>query len=751
MKKTVVFLLGVIGLIGALSFYTYFHFKPQYNGEFKLEGLSAPVNVHYDNFGIPHIEAKNKKDLYRAYGYVVAQDRFFQMQFHKKVASGRLSEWFGSKTIETDKLLRNVGFHRWSKAWLGRNQSKLNPELLENVESWLAGVNHCFAKCPRPLEMILLRAEAEPLDLADVLAFSGVMSFSFTKAYNLDAVITDIMGDLSPNMLFELTGKKQVSKGRLQAEIELPLQNKLDPMGILPNFDGSQSWVIAPTKSASGHAVLVNDPHIAHSNPGVWYEAHLKSPNFELYGHFVPVIPFSLIGHNLNKAWALTMSNADELDLILQKDVESFTTVNEEIKVKGAEAIQFPVKLTEWGPVISQIVKTNRNFIMHWGFFNEDNFIIESFYDLNNANKIENFHSALAKGSAPGLNISWADKEGNIAWKMFGDFPHRKHNSWSAAELKAGESPYEGIWPKEDNPSMLNPKQGFILSANQKPPVQIDETKIQGYWDSSERYDSLYKKISEKEKISTDYNNSLFLLNNLEGARDRLQSLIREVEINDEIVLKQLQNWGGDAGPDNLALGFYFEWIDAISREVLLQKMNEKQLEQFCDTNAYWIFSMKLIDNKSSDWWNSKRGEILQKSFDYTLRFMRNTYGDPAKWRWSEMHLWTIESPLGKVKPLNKLFNLGPYKIGGSFMVPNAQRHRFCRGKFDVSSGPSTRRIVDFKNPEKSWGILPSGNSGVIFSPFYKDQTSLFLAGKLRPQEMNWIEIRKNTLKLILR
>lgn len=750
MKKILVFLVGAAGLLASAVFYSYLHFRPQYSGELNIPGLQSAVEVHFDTFGIPHIEAQNRADLYRAYGYLVAQDRLFQMQMQKRIASGRLSEWFGSVTLETDKTLRTIGFHRWAQAWLQRQQNKINPALLSDAQSWLDGVNACVELCPRPLEMVLLGVQPEKIEMVDIFAFSGTMAFSFTKAFFQDAVLTDVAAKLDGKMLEDLVGEKILNKSSLVASLRLPLLKDLDPMGFLPNMDGSQSWVVAPQKSASGKATLANDPHIAFSHPGVWYEAHLKAPGFELYGHFIPIIPFALIGHNADKAWALTMSNADELDLVLQKEVESYSLVKEMIKVKDQSDVEFPLRVTVWGPVIEQVVKADRNFIMHWGFYSEDNFVVESFYDLNHATQLSQFLPALEKGHAPGLNISWADKEGNIAWSVFGRFPQRRGPAWQAQELSPGQAVYEGYWPKTMNPQSVNPKSGFIVSANQKPPVAFDDKKLSGYWDSSERYETLVKRFQKMDKVSIEDQQKLFMVNELEGARERLQALLEEVDVDDEDLFKQLQDWNGEASLHNTVLGFYFEWMDAIGREVLLAKLSEKQLEQFCDTNAYWIFLNRIVNSPNSLWWQGRRGEFLQKTFDYTVRYMRNTYGHPQKWTWDRMHTWTLESPLGKVKPLDKIFNLGPYPVNGSYMVPNALRHKFCRGSFAVTAGPSTRRLVDFANPRESWGILPSGNSGVVFSPHYKDQIQLYMAGELRPQLMDWKLIRLQREKLSL-
>ncbi|MBC7457700.1 MAG: penicillin acylase family protein, partial [Bdellovibrionaceae bacterium] len=172
-----VFILVVI--ISGVYLYSKIHFTPTYKGKITLSELSTATNVYYDDYGIPHISStSNRSDLYKTFGYTVMQDRFFQIQMQKMIGSGRLSEWFGNKTIETDKTIRSIGIKHFMTKWYSKNKLKMNPELMSDLEAWLVGVNACVAKCPKPIEMVLLGIKPEPLTVEDVLAFSGIMSFS---------------------------------------------------------------------------------------------------------------------------------------------------------------------------------------------------------------------------------------------------------------------------------------------------------------------------------------------------------------------------------------------------------------------------------------------------------------------------------------------------------------------------------------------------------------------------------------------
>ena len=721
---------------------------PTYKGRIKLPELSATTNVYYDDYGIPHIlSTSNQSDLYRTFGYTIMQDRFFQIQMQKMIGSGRLSEWFGNKTIETDKTIRTVGIKYYMTKWYAKNKSKLNPALVNDLEAWLEGVNACVKSCPKPIEMVLLGIKPEPVTVEDVLAFSGIMSFSFSKAYYSDAVITKLSTQISDEELNDLVGSSiAAAKPTKTASLEFKPLSELDPENFIPSLDGSQSWVISPEKSASGFATLANDPHIGFSNPSVWYEAHLRSPGFELYGHFVPIIPFALIGHNRDKAWSLTMSTSDEIDLLLDADKSHYTNRTEKILVKNEPAVEVVIQETPMGPVIDNLIKGNQQAIMAWHYFRDDNFTIEAFYDLAHAKTIDQFYPAIRKGRAPGLNVSWADKEGNIAWRILGYFPKRTEPFWKihTVSQKESDSLNNMDLAVDDKviPQIQNPRQGYILSANQKPPFDYDEKKISGYWEPSERFNALKLNLDAARKVDLEMQKKMFVNNNFFGASERLKFMLENIKIDDQ--LKQtLQIWDGQATLENKAQGFYHIWMDTLMKLVLEKKLNEVEREQFCTTSNYWKLATRIVDNPASAWWNGAYSSLLQTSFDLTLEFFKKVHGDTNTWSWGKLHQVEFEHPLGKVKPLNYFFNLGPYPVPGGYMIPNAFRHKLCTGTFQVTGGASTRRLIDFKNVENSVGILPTGNSGVPFSKHYSDQVDLYLKGDFRPQIIQWERIEK--------
>lgn len=760
-KILLIFSLGIVVLVAAVLGFTYtagtVYFKPKYSGKISIPGLKNQAYVYYDDYGIPHINADNREDMYKAYGYVIAQDRMFQLQLQKRIGSGRLSEWFGSATLDADKFLRTVGLRRWTQKWFEENKQELNPNMMLDLQAWLDGVNECIKSCARPLEMTLLQAQPEPLDVDDVLAFSAMMSFSFTKSYWGDVLLNHISQSVNAKEMSEITNNPAAGWTNLFAAnsptslIPSISTKYIAAALLLPNFDGSQSWVISPKKSSSGHATLANDPHIGFSNPGIWYEAHLKSKDFEIYGHFVPIIPFPLLGHNATKAWALTMSNSDEIDIVKLNETTETTKYEEEIKVKNASNEKIQTEDSALGPVINEVFvkafKPNERLAMHWHYYHANNFVLDTFYDLAYAKNVDEFQKAVKRGHAPGLNISWADKEGHIAWRILGFFPKRTKPHWSILNEEDINADYLAGHPETETPQVVDPAQGYILSANQKPPFPFNETNINGYWDGSDRFKTLHQEFLKVNNFNLEYQRKMFFLNNVHKGKERLKTMLSEIGITswDE----KLNAWDGKAQGDTLMPAIYYAWMEKILFTVLDKQLSQDQIKQFCETTMYWNFVTGLVDHPESTWWQGKRSELLKQAYESALHDLASNFGPQENWGWNKVHTIEFENILGKKKPLNRVFNLGPFPVNGGFMIPNAFKQQNCSGSFKVVAGASTRRLIDFANPLESQGILPTGNSGVIFSPHYNDQSSLYLSGQLRPQLMDWNKIKLFSNRLV--
>lgn len=295
----------------------YLHAKqPLRNGSLALAHLQAPVDVRYDERGVPHLYAQNQTDLYRALGYVHAQDRLFQMEMLRRLARGELAEVLGPKLVDTDRLFRTLRIRDHAAEYSARQDKQSQPWKV--LEAYLDGVNQFQENNPAPLEFDLLGIPRRPFTPEDTLSIAGYMAYSFAAAFRTEPVLTYIRDELGSDYLriFDLDWHPQgvlTPSGALGAGDWKDLgalarlsQQALEDAG-LPQFEGSNAWVVAGSRTASGKPLLAGDPHIRFAAPAVWYEAQLSAPGFELYGHHQALNPFASLGHNRAFGWSLTM------------------------------------------------------------------------------------------------------------------------------------------------------------------------------------------------------------------------------------------------------------------------------------------------------------------------------------------------------------------------------------------------------------------------------------------------------------
>ena len=421
--------LFVIVAIGAGAAFFYLNSKqPQRSGELNLKGLGQQVKVDFDKWAIPHIYAQNEKDAYYALGYLHAQERLFHMEILRRLAKGQLAEILGPKLISTDTFFRTIRIQQFSEEYL-KHQDQTTPAYAA-TRSYLAGINQFIINGPTPVEFDILGIPKTPYTLADTISLAGYMAYSFAAGFKTDPVLSFVrsqlgnkyLGDLdynlAPKQPLKLLAGTQKSMQQI-AGLVADIENKYSPVGF---FEGSNAWVISGNKTRSGKPILAGDPHIAFSCPSVWYEAHLITPDFELYGHYLSGTPSALLGLSRKTAWTLTMFQNDDVDFFLEKsnpankdqvwsegkwvDLISETQI---IKVKGGEDVIIKVRRSKHGPIINDVVKgfaaKKEPIALTWGFYDFSNKILDVYYELAHAENVFEAGAALRGLHAPGLNF----------------------------------------------------------------------------------------------------------------------------------------------------------------------------------------------------------------------------------------------------------------------------------------------------------------------------------------------------------
>lgn len=793
---SLIVLLTVVVIAAAGAFAWHARSKlPQRHGTVGLQKLKAPVSVAYDERGVPHINAQHEADLYRALGYVHAQDRLFQMEMVRRLARGELAEIIGPKLLDSDRLFRTLGLRAHAETVVARADH--NSPAWQALAAYLDGINQYQASRPLPMEFEILGITPRPFTPVDTIAVSGYLAYSFAAAFRAEPVLTFVRDRLGPSYLktFDLEWHPLGVVGPM-AEAALiahqsPRLTPADWQGLnrlaelshealtlagVPQFEGSNAWVISGRLTASGKPLLAGDPHISFAAPSVWYEAHLKAPGFELYGHHQALNPVALLGHNPQFGWSLTMFQNDDLDLIAEKvnpanpnqvwyrgqwvDLQSRI---ESIAVKGAAPVPLTLRRSPHGPLVNDAFADSLGttpIAMWWAWRETENLTIDAFYALNRADTREKARQASSKIHAPGLNIVWANAAGDIGWWAAAKLPQRPENVNPTFILDAskGEAEKPGFYRFQDNPQEENPARGYIVSANHQPEPSSG-LPVPGYYNLYERAQRIDQLLREPGvKWNQDNNMALQLDSRTNYGPRVLRPLLLElntvvVDGAERALLGQLAEWDGSHGTTSIAPTLFNQFIYELIKAAMQDELGEVAFRNLLRTRALDHALPRLTADADSPWWDQrgtpaveKRRDILQLAWRAAITHLESTLGKtPASWVWSKVHTLTHPHPLGQQKPLDLLFNIGPLDAPGGREVINNLSFPVGPAPWAVGYGPSTRRLIDFADASKGLGINPVGQSGVLLDPHHHDQAEAYVAGRYQPMHLSPADVAAHT------
>ncbi|AKX53685.1 penicillin acylase family protein [Thiopseudomonas alkaliphila] len=776
MRRLLAVMLAVPLLLVALGAGYLYYKLPKRSGSLALSGLSAEVQVHYDERGVPHIYAENQTDMYRALGFVHAQDRLFQMEIMRRLANGELAEVLGEDLVNIDKLFRTLRLAEHARQYIA-NIPADNPALAA-MQAYLAGVNHYQATGPAPVEYDLLGIQPRPFTPEDTVAIAGYLAYSFAAAFRTEPVLSFIQQELGNDYLdiFPLDSPSTGAVSQLPQDSLQALQQvaRLSHSALLdaglPQFEGSNAWAVSGAHTASGLPILAGDPHITFSTPAVWYEAHLNSPDFELYGHFMALNPFALLGHNQNFAWSITMFQNDDVDLIAEQlnpdnpqqvwhkqqwvELEQHTEL---IKVKGAEPVALTLSRSPNGPIITDIVEgpVSQPIALWWAFLETENPLLDAFYLLNRADHLEAAREAVQKIHAPGLNIVWANAEGDIAWWAAAKLPIRPEgvNPNLVLQANQGQAQKLGFYDFSYNPQLENPVNGKILSANYRT-ASPKGISIPGYYNPPERgqrlWDLLQANISPWQASDMQ---ALQLDAQSDYAPKVLQALAAELQQAAQTDAQQqavaaLLNWHGDYPLDSALPTLFSEFSMQLMQNVVQPNIGEELYHALVHTRIIDYALPELAQRQQSLWWRDAQGRqaAVAAAWQASWAHLSELYGEQWQdWHWGQAHRITHKHPLGQVAPLDFLLNIGEFAAPGGHELPNNFSAARSIAPWPVSYGPSTRRIIDFANTDYSLGIIPTGQSGVFFDKHYADQAQDHTLGIYQKQYLSPELIKQQT------
>lgn len=788
-KKSLLVLVVIILLL-AIAITSYiFYLKPKYEGEVLVKDLKKETTVYFDDYGIPHIYAENAKDAMLALGYVHAQDRLWQMELMRRIAPGKLSAIFGSVALDNDKFFAGLGIEEASaKAIAALDKNSPSYQL---TMAYLDGINQYMDEGVTPIEFQLLGVKKEKFTIIDVYNIFGYMSFSFAMAQKSDPLMTDIrnkygmayLKDLGIDGTFNTIKIKDAKNKPLEFAVISKSVAALLNKSPIPPFIGSNSWVIGGKKTKSGKVLFANDPHIGFSQPGTWYEAHIVTPEFELYGCYLAGTPFPLLAHNRDYAYGLTMFENDDIDLYQEENNSAnanqyktpegfadYNTIKKTIKVKDTIDYVLNVKWSRHGPIMNDLIKglnPENPVAMSWIYTQQPIQILDAVYTLSHAKNITDFQRGVKLIAAPGLNIMYGDAKGNVAWWATGKLYKHKEgvNSNFILNGASGNDDIQEYLDFSKNPSAMNPDWNYVYSANNQPEA-VDGFLYPGYYlpeDRAKRITDLLDPKSDwdKEAVSKMLTDNTSSVSPIVAAELIHNLALKKLTKNEGKALEYLKNWSGSNDVIDIAPTVYNKWIYFYLKNTFEDELGANGFEQFLGTHIMKQTIAKLLENEKSVWWDNvttkgkkeTRSEIVSQSFKEAVASLEKQLGNTVeKWTWSTVHNVEFKHPLSKVAALRGIFNVGPFAVSGSNEVINNQMFHYTNDKeYTVTGGPSTRRIVDFSDVENSWSILPTGQSGNPFSKHYDDQAKLYNEGKFRKMKMNKEEIVKTGTKLVFK
>jgi len=769
MNKIKILLCLVLLSLVSLSSYIYITLKissPVMEGKVIIPALKDKVEILRDKEGIPHIYAKKRVDMFFALGFVQASDRLFQFDIIRRAGAGRTAEIIGAKTLEVDKLFRILGGQRTFENRL----KHLPKELLSDFESYTAGLNYYMDNYPLPIEYKVLRTRPEKFTIMDAYYVYTYLAYSFTPMLREDQLHSKLVRTIKNRDLSMLTSiGNHIPSEKVSMIDNFSIDRLVGIDKILSNLsplEGSNAWAISGEKTKSGSPILASDPHISFSVPNIWYEAHLncEEDDYQMYGHFLPLIPYPAMGHNFEFGWGLTMSYADDLDLfqeqikgenyIFNSKERKLEYKNEVIKVRGDKDYVMKIPLTIRGPIGDEIMDT-KGVSINWAFYLDSNKPMYTFYQMSKAKNMAQVKEAVSHSKSPGMNVLYADKEGNIAQFIFGAYLKRSHPEYSNV-INKGSSEVLGIYDFDLKPHRENPENGVLISTNDKP--QNSKIDMRGLWYPKNRHDTVEQNLSVISKwdakmmrrVQTS-NLDVFAIKYNKTIVSILRRMFHHLDDFERKSLDIMAKWDGKSDVDSVGATLY-NHFNYTFLPIVLDELDSEDRLQYCFSTASWYFHQRLFENLDNPWWDKAATKQVESSQETIVEVYKASISDLKRklghnldsWQWGNIHQIEFPHPFGMNKILGKIFNQGPYPVAGAINVVNHNRRKGCENGHAVKSGPSTRRIIDFANPAISYGILPLGNSGHLLSPFYDNQRERFLKGEYRNQYLNILDVKKN-------
>lgn len=724
----------------------------QTSGTIRVSGLSRPVTVLRDPWGIPHIYAETQADLFFAQGFVAAQDRLWQLEMWRRAGMGEMAEVLGPEALDRDRFARLLRY----RGDLEAEYASYAPDAKEIIESFVRGVNAWIeaSRGRRPIEFQLTGIEPEPWTPEVVLSRVAAWEVTLNAGSEIQraALGPEVGWDLVDEILptdppRPLAKEPQADLSGIDRKVFALPRSLSEPLEFL---DGSNNWVVDGALSATGKPLLANDPHRGLRLPSLRWLVHLVGPGWNVIGAGEPALPGVAAGHNDRMGFGFTVVGIDQQDLYVEKihprhpDLyqyqgrwERMRVERERITVRGKRRPEVvELKFTVHGPVIHEDRKRRRAVALRWVGSEPGTAGYLASLSLNRARSWPEFQKALERWKVPSENLLYADVDGNIGWQVAGLTPVRRGWSGLLPVPGDGRCEWEGFLPASELPGAFNPPSHFLATANHNILLPGYPHALAFSWAEPSRFNRLVEVLGAPGKKFTVADFERLQHDEVSRPAREIVKLLRDVEGVDaehRPFVDLLTAWDGTVGRDSAAAALYEIWMAKLPAAIVGDRLPE-EVRSVAEDYLGPAEMAALLREPSSRWFGSDaragRDAAMLGSLRKAVAEAKEKLGaDPAAWRWGALHKLSLRHPLATTEERKALFNLPPVELGGDGDTVNIR----AGGRYEVQHGASFREVLDVADWDRSVATSVPGQSGQPGSPHYGDLLPLWAEGKYFP------------------
>jgi penicillin amidase len=769
-------------IVGAAATWYLRSALPQTEGTLALRGLAGSVRIERDAAGVPTIRAGSERDLAFGLGVAHAQDRLWQMETHRRIGAGRLAEVFGPGALDNDRFLRALGVRRAAAVQWQRMAAPAR----ELLQAYTDGVNAVLTQAlrARPPEFVVLGLQPEPWDPVDSLSWAIMMAWDLGGNWNTELLRLRLALQMPVERINQLLppypGEAPLATMDYAAfyrdlKLGSPAQKQswqglpevAPPSGV--EGVGSNNWVLAGSRSSSGHPLLANDPHLKLSAPSLWYLARLEAPGLKVAGATMPGLPGVVLGQNEHVAWGFTNTGPDVQDLYLEQvdaadpkryrtpdGWAAFETTQEVIKVKGRPDLAITVRSTGHGPVISDAGnaqdvlgggpgdKTGSPPVpyvlaLRWTALDPDNDALSPAIAFNKATSVEAFVVASRGWVAPMQSMVVADRDGHIGMVAPGRVPLRRPDNdlHGLAPAPGWDARYDWMaWvPADETPRERDPERGYIATANQRITAPGYPHFITSDWAWPYRQQRIEQLLLAKPKHSLDDLAAMHADVKSLAVPDLLPYLQKASSSHAlaAAALAQLQGFDGTMAADRAAPLIYWAWQRQLAQGLFADDAGAALWQRSLRNRSFTEVTTAVLTGNDVAWCDDRTTAAVETcatqvdaAFTRALDELQARFGaDVSTWQWGRAHQARSEHrPFSRVKALAPWFELRT-PVGGDTHTINVSRVGLrpdeTTGELYLDEhGPSLRALYDLGDPSQSRVMQSTGQSGIVWSPLYR-------------------------------